>query len=457
MTRLRWLAILPVLFLLAATGLESQSKATFDLSPLEAVALKELQDAHTPGAAVAVVFGDRVIYQRGFGVASVETNEPVRPEMLFRLGSTTKMFTATALVSLAEQGAIDLDRPIGNYVKGLNPKIAQVTGNQLLSHTAGLLDEAPMHGSNDEAALEKEVRSWTESMFFTEPSSIYSYSNPGFWLAGFLVQSLSAKPYADQMEAAVFKPLGMTRTTFRPLVAMTYPMAAGHDESPQGPKVIRPAANNAASWPAGSIFSSVLDLSRFVTAFVNGGRLDNAQALSPAVMARLTTPHAKIPGSEVAYGYGLELVRSRGVNIVRHGGSRSGYGSSILMVPERHFGVVTLANRTGVSLNRTANKAMEIVLPLEPAKTAPTENPMTVSVAEINQYVGTYSQGKRTVEILTRDRKMFFKLETDESPLTKVGEGKLQIPDGAAFFVVRGSTGAVEYLYAGGRSWRKLR
>src|SRR6266540_1951572 len=143
-----------------------------------------------------------------------------------------------------EQGAIDLDRPIGNYVKGLNPKIAQVTGNQLLSHTAGLLDEAPMHGSNDEAALEKEVRSWTESMFFTEPSSIYSYSNPGFWLAGFLVQSLSAKPYADQMEAAVFKPLGMTRTTFRPLVAMTYPMAAGHDESPQGPKVIRPAANN---------------------------------------------------------------------------------------------------------------------------------------------------------------------------------------------------------------------
>ena len=458
MTRRRLLAVFPVILLLVQTRLTAQtSNTSFDFSAVEATAQKEMHDTQTPGAAIAVVLGDRVIYSRGFGVANVETNEPLRPEMLFRLGSTTKMFTATALVGLAEKGAIDLNRPIGGYVKGLNGKIAQVTAHQLLSHTAGFLDEAPMFGSSDESALEKEVRSWTESRFFTEPSKIYSYSNPGFWLAGFLVESLSGKPYADQMDGGLFKPLGMTRTTLRPLLAMTYPLALGHDETPQGPKVVRPAANNTASWPAGSIFSNVSDLSRFVVAFVNGGRLDNTQVLSPTLITTLRTPRVKIPGSEAQYGYGLEIVRSRGVEIVRHGGSRSGYGSMILMVPERHFGVVVLANRTGTGMSRTVNKAMETVLSLEPAKPTPSRPATTFGAAEIHDYIGTYSQGARTMEIVGRDGKIVLKQQTRESALVKVGDAEIEVPDQAHFVVIRGADGAVEYLHGGGRSWRKVR
>ena len=216
--------------------------AAVDFSAIDRVIAQELTDTHTPGAAVSIVSGDRVVFSKGYGVASVETREPVRPEMLFRLGSTTKMFTAAALVLLAEKGAVDLNAPIGNYVKDLHPKIAQLTAHQLLSHTSGFLDEAPMFGSDDESALEKEVRSWTANRFFTEPGRIYSYSNPAFWLAGFVVESVSGKRYADQMTASLFKPLGMSRTTLRPLVAMTYPIAQGHDDSPKGPAVIRPAA-----------------------------------------------------------------------------------------------------------------------------------------------------------------------------------------------------------------------
>lgn len=332
MTRLRYLAVLAALVPLLEPARAAQSaKPTFDFSPLEETVRQEMQKAQAPGAAIAIVLGDRVVYSRGFGVASVETNEPVHPDMLFRLGSTTKMFTATALVSLSEKGVIDLHKPIGTYVKGLDPKIAAVTAHQFLSHTSGFIDEAPMFGSSDESALAKEVRSWMDTRFFTEPGRIYSYSNPGFWMAGFLIETLSGKSYADQMDASVFKPLGMTRTTLRPLVAMTYPLAQGHDATPQGPKVVRPAANNAASWPAGSIFSNVSDLSRFVIAFVNGGKLENQQVLSPTLIATLSAPHAKIPGSDTSYGYGLELARYRGMDVVRHGGSRSGYGSTIRM------------------------------------------------------------------------------------------------------------------------------
>jgi CubicO group peptidase (beta-lactamase class C family) len=248
----------------------------------------------------------------------------------------------------------------------------------------------------------------------------------------------------------------MIHTTLRPLVAMTYPLAQGHEETPQGPKIVRPAANNAASWPAGSMFSNVLDLSRFVIAFVNDGKIDGHQVLSTTLIRTLSTPHAKIPGGDVSYGYGVEVATYRGVDVVRHGGSRSGYGSIIRMVPARRFGVIVLANRTGVGLSDTADKAMEIALSLEPAKPVPKRVPMPLSAMEALDYIGTYSQGLVTLEIIRRDGQLFLKQQTRETPLGKIGDDDLQAADGSRYIVVRGGTGTVDYLYGGGRSWRKL-
>jgi CubicO group peptidase (beta-lactamase class C family) len=150
------------------------------------------------------------------------------------------MFTAAALVTLAEQGKIKLDAPIGNYVKGLFPKLSALTAHQLLTHTAGLRDEGnePI-GLHDDSALASYVLSWKDNYFFTDPGKIYSYSNPGFRLAGFVVQEISGKPYADVMEEIIFKPLGMDRTTLRPTLAMTYPFSQGHDGADKT-AVVRP-------------------------------------------------------------------------------------------------------------------------------------------------------------------------------------------------------------------------
>lgn len=442
--------------LLLFVGLTGSAKQapSLDFSPLESVVADELRNTGTPGGAIAVVLGDRVIYTKAFGIANVETNEPVRPEMLFRLGSTTKMFTAAALVTLAEQGKLDLNAPVGTYVTGLNAKVGRVTGDQLLSHQSGFFDEAPMIGSNDETALEKEVRSWTDSRFFTEPGKIFSYSNPGYWFAGFLIEHASHRKYADQLDESIFKPLGMKSTTLRPMVAMTYPLAQGHEETPQGPRVIRPAANNAASWPAGSIFSNVNDLSRFVIAFMNDGYLDGKQVLSPAVIRRLSTPHAKIPGGNASYAYGLQISNDRGFDILSHGGSRAGYGSSIAMVPSKKFGVISVANRTGIGLNTTAQMAMRIGLSLPP-RTSSTAASSAPAAAEMNAYVGTYSQGPRTIELLLRDGTLILKQNNREQSATISGDGL--VAGGGRWVVVRDASGAVEYLHAGSRSWRKVK
>jgi CubicO group peptidase (beta-lactamase class C family) len=200
-----------------------------DLSALEPFASAELARLNIPGASIAIVRGGEVIYSKAIGTANVETGEPVHLEMLFRLGSTTKMMTSAALTGLAVEGRIDLNAPIWKYISGLTPMLSRVTANQLLSHTAGIHDEAPMQGSHDDAALGNGIRAWTDAWFFTAPGKIISYANPGYWVAGYLVETLTGKPYADAMEERLFLPLGMTRTTLRPTMAMTFPLAQGHD------------------------------------------------------------------------------------------------------------------------------------------------------------------------------------------------------------------------------------
>lgn len=284
---------------------KNNDQTQIDFSQLEETIKAELKRTNIPGAVMGIVKGDQLIYAKGFGLSDVETGAPVTPEMLFRLGSTTKMFTAAALLSLADQGKFKLDEPIGKYAKGLNPKIAALTANQLLSHMSGLKDGATMFGKHDDEALGETVRALKDEHLFSEPQQLYSYSNMNYWLAGYLIEALSGKAYATQLEESLFKPLGMSRTTFRPTMAMTYPLAQGHGGVPA--KIIRPAADNAGNFPAGLMFSNVNDLSRWLIAFMNGGKLEGKQVLSPSVIALMTTPHANIPGSDDKYGYGLEL------------------------------------------------------------------------------------------------------------------------------------------------------
>ena len=404
--------------------LASQAWAQPDFRELEKVATAELQETNTPGAVVVVVKDDRVIYTGAFGVASVETREAVRPEMLFRLGSTTKMFVATALALLADGGKVQFDQPIRRYIADLPTAVGRLTLHQLLSHTSGLRDTAVMFGPHDDAALGAGILAWNESWFFTEPGAIYSYSNPGYWLSGYALERITGKPFADAMHETVFQRLGMQRTTFRPTLAMTYPLALGHDApGKETPKVVRPFADNASNWPAGSMFSSGPELARFVLAFLN------RQGLPAAVVETLSTPRVDT-NAEGEYGYGLGMRRSRGVNWISHNGSRSGYGSMIQMAPAHRFGVIVLVNKSGGTLPKTLEKADELLLTLE-AKPAP-EPPAPPSASP--RYAGVYVNGDSRTELVIRDGKLAPK-EGARGPLRIVEKG-------GQIYMVRGGRAA---------------
>jgi CubicO group peptidase (beta-lactamase class C family) len=454
----RTATVLAVLACLLAAPVSAQPAASrFDA--IVEIAKRELADTRTPGGAIALIDGDRVVFSAGVGVADVESGVPVRPEMLFRLGSTTKMFTAAALVSLADEKGLALDRPIGSVVPGLHASIAALTPHQLLSHTAGLRDEAPMFGRQDDSALGDGVRAMNAGMLFTSPAAIYSYSNPGYWISGHVIEQLSGKAYADALQERLFAPLGMARSTFRPTLAMTYPIAQGHDATgTSAPTVIRPAANNTATWPAGSLFSNVTDLSRFVIAFMNEGRLDGRDVLKPVVIKKLSSAQAPNPGGAASYGYGLQLSEAGGVALVSHGGSRAGYGSTISMVPSRRVAAIAVGNRSGSGLPVTTRRAVEMLLGLADGALRPPQ-PATHAAAGVDGWAGRYSQGSGTgIEIAVKEGRVVVRENGRDQPATPLAGLRLAVGDAAApqWVLVPGRDGQPEYLFRGGRAFKRV-
>ncbi len=447
MEKMKLLKFVWLLLLLVVIPAEAKP----DFSELDKLVPEELKERNTPGAVIAIVSGDRVVYQKAFGLANFETRAEMRPEMLFRLGSTTKMFTAAALVNLAEQNKIKLDEPIGNRVKGLHPKVAQLTPHQLLSNSGGVRDFAAPVISNDDPALGNMVRSWKDEIFFGGQGEIYSYSSAGFWLSGFVVEELQGKPYADAMTELLFKPLGMERTTLRPLMAMTYPFATAHAIDKGQPTIVRPFFNNVAMWPAGSMFSNAGDLSRWAIAFLNDGKLDGKQVLSPALIGKMVGHHIPVPGEKDSYyAYGLTAFKYKDVEFVGHGGFSRGYGSMIQMVPARKFAVIVLTNKSGETLRKILNKATELGLGLKEGETEKPEPVSPLTAAEMDQYAGSYTHAPQTWEISVKDGKLFVKLDGNEHQLTKSGEKRLTF--GAnnenELVFVAGKSGKIEYLFS---------
>ncbi len=416
-----------------------------DLAAIDRAVRAELAATHTPGAAVAVIADGRVVYARGFGLANVDTGAKVTPTTLFRLGSTTKMLTAAAMVALANRGTIKLDEPIGRVARGLTPALGKLSAHRLLSNSAGVADFAAPFVSHDDSALARMIRGWKDDALFGESGRVYSYASPGFWLAGYVIEEVSGKAYADAMSELVFTPAGMTRATLRPLVAMTHALSVGHDVQAGKAAVIRPAFDNVAMWPAGSAYASADDLAKFVLALFGG-----SSGLPAGLLDTLSGAYVAMPGEPgVHYGYGLMHFEDRGVRMVMHGGFSRGYGSMIQMAPAQRFAVIVVANTSGQTLPRTCETIKKMFLRRGPEVVVKKE-PVALA-ADARKFVGVYVNAGQSWEIALKAGQLALKAEGEEVPLTRTGEWRLsfgaQLENDVAF--VAGPDGRAEYVFTG--------
>lgn len=456
----RVIAAAPLLLLSLCAGAPAAADAT-DPSlwdHLAPVVQREMRDTGTPGAVVAIVRGRRVDIQ-GFGKSSVETPGAPGAGTVFRLGSTTKMLVATALLSAMAARGLAADTPASAVAPDLDPALGRVTVGQLLSHTAGIAETEQPPARLDEAALADNVRTWHAEHLFTEPGDVYSYASSGYWLAGYLLERVTGERFADAMNDLVFAPLGMTRSTLRPTLAMTFPLAQGHERGPNGTAVVvRPFVENVPTWPGGSIFSTAADLSRFACAFTGGGRLDGRQAIPGPVVQALTSPHAQMPGG-ASYTYGLVTYEQGGVRIFEHGGARRGFGSLIRMVPARQFAVIALANASNVNLRQTVEAATQLSLSLA-TDAPPGRRPEALPVDEpfATLVVGRYENGPVRYAVERRaPGELVLVSDNVVKPLRRTGEREIAVGsgDGEAWLIVEGRHGAV-YLHDGLMALRRV-
>jgi CubicO group peptidase (beta-lactamase class C family) len=429
---------------------------------LSATVAAELERTKTPGAIVAVIDRDQVVFLQAFGVANVETGQPMAADMTFPLASMTKMYTATTLLSLVEEGKVDLQAPIRKYLEGLPQKLGSVTAHQLMSHTAGFADNAGISNRGyDDSTIDEQVRGYTDTIFFTDPGVVFSYANQGFNLSGAIIAHVTGRRYSQVVQERVFGPLGMTRSTFSLATAVTFPFPQTHaGPAGQPAAIIRPIAA-LAPWPVGGMFSTMSDLARYAVMFMNDGTLDGKQVMPAAVVKKLGAPnvpvHSQVEGGQ--YGYGLETVRWRGVRLVEHGGTLAGSATDFVMAPDQHAAVIVFANRQS-HLTTTVDTALESVLKLDPKPAVPATVPLTE--ADADEYVGRYSQGSGGGQEVVRlpEGGIAFRMGNATQPLRHIGKDAflVQIPgftDPIRVEFVRGADGRVLFLHHRLRAQKK--
>ena len=349
-----------------------------NIDSLEHDIQSRMQDAHVPGLALCTLKDCEILYANGFGVMSVESGQPVTPETIFRIGSTTKPLTGTAAMRLVEQGKLDLDAPMTHYVEWLTfsePGVAEcVTLRMLLSHTSGLSNEAEPFGSRDPQGLEMYMRYQLPHLpMFAPPGRVYSYSNPGLNLVGYILESVTGKHYADLMHELVFEPLSMTRSTFDPLVAMTYPVAQSHDLSHDGTLTVRHRfADNVAHYPSGFAMSTVLDLANFAIMQMSEGMFQGQRILSPELVSMMQMPQVQLQTVD-ATGYGLTLASHsyKGIHTVGHDGGITAFVCKFFLVPESGVAVIMLMNRGGLDIDGITNSILDKLLDLPQQSSQP--------------------------------------------------------------------------------------
>jgi CubicO group peptidase (beta-lactamase class C family) len=342
----------------AAPSLLAQSlpDKTSDAAPYDAIDTyieQQMGRLNVPGAAFAIIEGDQIVHERGFGQAR-PGGTPPSPQTPFVLGSTTKSFTALAVMQLVEAGKVALDAPVQRYLpwfRVADPKAsAQMTVRQLLNQTSGLssssgwtpladLDQSPGAG-------ERQVRDLATLRLTRPVGSAFEYSNMNYNLLGLIVEAASGESYAAYVQDHIFRPLDMRHSYTTRTEAQQNGLAVGYRYWFAHPVADPNEQLPLGSLASGQLISSTEDMSHYLIAQLNEGRYGSVQILSPAGIAEMHRPAAEftmmgIPGQ---YGMGWFIDGQDQNRIVWHNGVVPDFFAYMAILPGQNKGLVLLMN-----------------------------------------------------------------------------------------------------------------
>lgn len=297
------------------------------------------------GMSIALVDEGDIVWAEGFGFADKANKRQADVNTLYKVGSITKVFTGTAIMQLVEQGKVDLDVPIQQYIPELKPKYhtatkKPITLRSIMSHTSGLPVDA-LHGmfNRHPEPFHKAIDYINDVHAPYEPGTIATYSNLGTDLLGVVIERVSGQRYADYMRDNILKPLGMESSTFdtkqvdQEKMSLTYLGHRYHEEF------------DLRSLPAGGLNSSARDMTRFMTAAMNQGKPILSPTAYKQMLTRQTAHTRYRSGEEFGLNWVLRLPKLDYLGPVAwHNGGTINFMSSMVVLPDQGLGVVVLSN-----------------------------------------------------------------------------------------------------------------
>jgi len=367
---------------------------------LDALLPAQLQNRDIAGAVVAVVKDGQVLLAKGYGYADYNAKKPVvADQTLFRPGSIAKVFTATAVMQLVEQGKLDLDRDVNEYLDFAIPKTypEPVTLRRILTHTAGFeetLKNLFVPGAREMRPIRDYLIAAIPQRIFP-PGTVPSYSNYGLTLAGYIVERTSGEPFEKYVAAHILDPLHMTRSSFAQPLPPTLEslMSQGYLTATQGPRGFEfvPAS------PAGALSATATDMTRLMLAFLAEGTLDGAVILKPESVRAMESRQFEFHPALHAMGLILMDYSMNGQRIVGHGGDTIYFHSDMMLMPDAHVGLFISYNSAG---SRPGGGRTEVIRAFlnryfpDPAITPPAVDVRTAQ-ADGRAASGVYSGSRR--------------------------------------------------------------
>jgi CubicO group peptidase (beta-lactamase class C family) len=348
------------------------------MQSIERFVVEQLAAWEVPGCAVAAVQDGKVVLAAGWGQRDLAAELPVTSDTLFAIGSTTKAFTAATVGALVDDGLLEWEAPLRDYVPELRLSDPVVTDRltvvDLLSHRSGLPRHEMVWLPHPDRSRAEVVRRLRFLPLSKDLRQAFQYCNLGYLMAGYAVDALSGTPWEDCVRSRLLAPLGMGRSNLSAGDMSADPDHATAYERRQGVVVPVPPRPVTALAPAGAINSSAADMARWLLAQLGGGQVDGRAVMSPGTVARQHQSHIVLPEDRTfpastrhAYGLGWLIGRYRDHRLLEHGGGIDGFQTECMLLPDDGIGVTVMTNTSSSAMAPVvAYRVLDELLGLEP-------------------------------------------------------------------------------------------
>ena len=397
--------------------------------------LKQSFPAAGPGAAVIVTDEGKVVYEAGRGLANVDGRRPITAHTVFRMGSISKQFSAAIMLQLAAEGKLSLDDKLSKFLPDFPKPGADATVAQLLNHTVGVQSYTEIPGWMVEKntarpfTTEEMIAQFKDLPSPSKPGEKWAYNNSGYVLVGAVIEKVTGKPWYQNVEERIARPLGLKTIRYGVLENQTPDMAAGYTDK-EGK--VAPAQNIHMSVPhaAGALIGSVEDLAKWNAALHRG------KVIPAAYYARMIAPTKLLDGTTNDYGFGIRNGELRGHKTLGHGGGIFGFSTDSIYLPKENIFVAVFTNSDSPAAD--PGMVMMQLAALAVDDPFPTFARQALDAKAVEPWVGVYKLKDAERRVFLRDGKLYTQ---------RTGGGELEAL----------AAGNGRYFYEGSLTWFDLK